>query len=280
MIGKLLNYLSAYPTVRYAALSILLISICAALLGVCLVLKRYSMIGDGLSHVSFGATTIAAVLGLTTPIYITLPITVISAVILLKIRSSSRIGGDTAIAMISTAALATGYLLLNIFGSSSDAASADACATLFGSGILGIDIEDVIFCSILAAFSLAIYLLLYNKLFSVTFDENFAAATGIKTELYNTVIAIITAVIIVTAMKMLGALLTSALIVFPALSSMQVFKTFKSVMMSSVVISSTGAILGIAASLITATAIGPMIVAVELVIFIICFAFGAIRKKI
>ena len=269
MIDRIFAYFSTYPTVRYAAISIILISACAALLGICLVLKRYSMIGDGLSHVSFGATSIAIVLGLATPIYVTLPITVLSAILLLRVRSKAKSGGDSAIAMISTAALAIGYLLLNIFGSSSDSASADACATLFGSGILGIDKSDVILCASLAAVTLIVFILLYNRIFSVTFDESFASATGISARLYNTIIAVITAVTIVIAMNMLGALLASALVIFPALSAMQIFKTFKSVTIFAVFTSVLCSAIGITVSLLTASAIGPTVVAANLCIFVI-----------
>ena len=279
MIDRLFAYFSTYPTVRYAAISIILISACAALLGICLVLKRYSMIGDGLSHVSFGATSIAIVLGLATPIYVTLPITVLSAILLLRVRSKAKSGGDSAIAMISTAALAIGYLLLNIFGSSSDSASADACATLFGSGILGIDKSDVILCASLAAVTLIVFILLYNRIFSVTFDESFASATGLSARLYNTIIAVITAVTIVIAMNMLGALLASALVIFPALSAMQIFKTFKSVTIFAVFTSVLCSAIGITVSLLTASAIGPTVVVANLCIFVICFTIGAIRKN-
>ena len=279
MIDKLIIYFSAYPTVRYAAISVLLISACAALLGICLVLKRYSMIGDGLSHVSFGATAIAAVLGLTTPIYVTLPITVVSAVLLLKVRTSSKRNGDSSIAIISTAALSLGYLLLNLFGSSSDAASSDACATLFGSGILSINRGDVIVCASLAAVTLLVFILLYNKIFSVTFDESFAAATGINTALYNTIIAVITAITVVVAMNMLGALLASALIIFPALSAMQLFKTFKSVTIFAILSALACSAIGIAISLLTASAIGPTVVAADLCVFLICAALRTIKKK-
>lgn len=279
VLEKLFNYLTLYPTVRYAFIAILLISVSAALLGVSLVLKRYSMIGDGLSHVSFGAMAIATVLGLTTPIYITLPITVVSAVLLLRMSASSKIKGDSAIAMISSAALAFGYLILNLFSDRVSDASADACATLFGSGIIGIGMEDVILCTVLSLVVLIIFVLFYNKIFAVTFDEDFATATGIHAGAYNTVIAIITAVTVVLAMNLLGALLASALIIFPALCAMRLFKTFKGVTVCALIISVVAAIAGMLISLILATATGPTVVAVDLVIFIVSFIIGSIKNK-
>lgn len=277
-MDKIFTYFSAYPTVRYAAVAVILISVCAALLGVCLVLKRYSMIGDGLSHVSFGSTAIATVLGLTTPVYIALPITVIAAILLLRIRTNSGAKGDSAIAMISSGALAFGYLLLNLFAGDSANASADACATLFGSGIMGIDRVDVIICTILSAIALLFFVLFYNKVFSVTFDEDFATATGQKASVYNTVIAVICAVTVVVAMNMLGALLASALVVFPALSAMRLFKSFRGVTLCAVTISVICGAVGIIISLAAATAIGPTVVVADLCAFLFCLVVGAIRQ--
>lgn len=280
MITRFFTYLSLYPTVRYAAIAILLISVCAAFLGVSLVLKRYSMIGDGLSHVSFGSTAIATVLGLTTPIYITLPLTAISAILLLRIKNSSKVKGDAAIAMISSAALSFGYILLNLFDANNANTSSDACATLFGSGIIGISITDVLLCSVTAGIVLLVFILFYNKIFSVTFDENFASATGTNANFYNTLIAIITAVTVVLAMNLLGALLASALVIFPALSAMRLFKTFKSVTVCAVIISIVSALIGTVISILFATAVGPTIVATDLAAFIICFAVGNIKNKL
>lgn len=279
MFDKLILYFSAYPTVRYASAAILMISACAAILGVSLVLKRYSMIGDGLSHVSFGTAAIAAVLGLTTPIYVTLPLTVIAAVIILKLRGNGKTKGDSAIAMISSGALALGYLALNLFGDGVDEAETDACATLFGSGIMGIDLSDVILCLILSASVILIFALFYNKIFAITFDEDFAAATGIKVGFYNTLTAVTVGVTVVLAMNMLGALLSSALIIFPALSAMRLFKTFGSVTVCALAISLICAAIGIAASLIAATAIGPTVVVAELAVFLLCCAIGKLKQK-
>ena len=279
MITRFFTYLSLYPTVRYAAIAILLISVCAAFLGVSLVLKRYSMIGDGLSHVSFGAAAIATVLGLTTPIYITMPLTVISAILLLRIKSTSKVKGDAAIAMISSAALSFGYLLLNLLGGNNANASNDACTTLFGSGIIGIRLSDVLLCSVTAGFVLLLFIVFYNKIFAVTFDESFASATGTRTSFYNTLIAVITAVTVVLAMNMLGALLASALVIFPALSAMRLFKTFKSVTVCAVMIAVISATVGTVISILFATAVGPTVVATDLAGFIICYAAGHVKNK-
>ena len=263
MIEKLLLYYSAYPTVRYATISIILIALCSALLGVILVLRQYSMIGDGLSHVTFGATAVATVLGLATPIYVALPLTVLAAVLILKLRDSTKIHGDSAIAMISVGALAFGYLLLNLFGDEHQRAS-DACATLFGSGILSIRLLDVILCLILSVAVIFVFIFFYNKLFAVSFDEDFAASCGTRINFYNTLIAIVTAVTVVVAMNLLGALLVSALVIFPALSAMRIFKTFKQVTVCAACISLFNALIGIAASLLMASPIGPTIVVAEI----------------
>ncbi len=278
MLDKLTLYFTAFPTVRYATLSLLLIALCASLLGVTLVLKRFSMIGDGLSHVTFGATAAATVLGLTMPIYLTLPLTVIAAVLLLRIRQNTKIQGDAAIAMVSAGALAIGYLLLNLFPANSSV-SADACASLFGSGILGIGLDDVIICSALAAAVLFVFIFFYNRIFAITFDESFATATGTHSGLYNTLVAVITGIIIVVAMNMVGALLVSALITFPALSAMRLFKTFKSVTICSACISTACALLGILTSLAFATPVGPTIVVSDLIAFAVCSIVAAIKRR-
>ena len=279
MLDKLILYFSAYPTVRYAAIAILLISACSALLGVSLVLKRYSMIGDGLSHVSFGTAAIAAVLGLTTPIYVTLPMTVLAAVLILKLRGNKHAKGDSAIAMISSGALALGYLALNLFGDGVAEAQSDACATLFGSGILGIDLSDVILCLILSALVITVFTVFYNRIFAVTFDEDFATATGTRVGFYNTLSAVAVGITVVLAMNMLGALLASALIIFPALSAMRLFKTFKSVTLCAVSVSLICAAVGVALSLLFATAVGPTVVVADLAVFLICCIIGRLKQK-
>ncbi len=277
MIETLTTYFS-YPFVRYALIAGVLIALCAALLGVSLVLKRYSMIGDGLSHVAFGALAIATVMNLA-PMTVALPVTVIAAVILLGINSSAKIKGDAAIAMISVGALALGYLLLNIFSASSNV-SGDVCTTLFGStSILTLSQTDVIICIALTVIVLLVFVIFYHKIFTVTFDENFASATGTNTKAYNTLIAVITAIVIVLAMNLVGALLISALIIFPALSAMRIFKSFFSVIVSSAIISVVCAVVGIFIAILYGTPVGSTIVAANIAAFLICMLAGKLTKK-
>ena len=277
MIEKIISYFS-YPFVQYALIAGVLIALCAALLGVSLVLKRYSMIGDGLSHVAFGAMAVATVCGMA-PMTVTLPITIVAAVILLGITGNSKIKGDAAIAMISVGALALGYLLLNIFSASANV-SGDVCTTLFGStSILTLSETDVILCALLAIVVILVFVLFYHKIFAVTFDENFASATGTNAKAYNTLIAVVTAVVIVLAMKLVGALLISALIIFPALSAMRIFKNFLSVIISSAVISVLCAVIGIFVAILYGTPVGSTIVAANIAVFIICLLISKIAKK-
>lgn len=277
MIETLISYFS-HSFVRYAIIAGVLIALCAALLGVTLVLKRYSMIGDGLSHVAFGAIAVATVLG-AAPMTVALPITIVAAVVLLGINSNKKIKGDAAIAMISVGALALGYLLLNIFSASSNV-SGDVCTTLFGStSILTLSKTDVILCLALTVVVILVFVLFYHKIFAVTFDENFASATGTNTKAINTLIAVITAVVIVLAMNLVGALLISALIIFPALSAMRIFKSFFSVIISSAIISVTCAIIGIFIAILYGTPVGSTIVAADIAAFIICMLIGKIAKR-
>lgn len=276
VIETLSRYL-AYDFVKYALIAGVLVSLCSALLGVNLVLKRYSMIGDGLSHVAFGATAIAAVMKVT-PIYFALPVTVIAAIILLRLGNNTKIKGDAATAMISVGALALGYMLMNIFSTTANV-SGDVCTTLFGStSILTLSSTDIYICLALAAVVIICYIIFYNKLFSVTFDENFASATGTNAKIYNFALAIITAVVIVLAMNIVGALLVSALIIFPALSAMRVFKTFKSVVISSAIIAVVCSVTGIFASMIFDTPTGATIVATDAIVFGIFCIVGKIKK--
>ena len=258
IITALQTYLS-YSFVRYALIAGVLISLCAALLGVSLVLKRYSMIGDGLSHVAFGAMSIAAVLSLA-PMTVAMPVTIVAAVVLLGLNSNGKIKGDAAIAMISVGALALGYLLLNVFQTASNV-SGDVCSTLFGSTSI-----------------LTLSVIFYHKIFAVTFDEEFARATGTNVRAYNILIAVVTAVVIVLAMNLVGALLISALIIFPALSAMRVFKSFRAVMASAAVISVLCSVLGILASVIYGTPVGSTIVAADIVVFAAFSLAGRLRK--
>lgn len=268
----------SYTFVRYAIAAGVLIALCAALLGVTLVLKRYSMIGDGLSHVAFGAMAVAAVLGFA-PMAVTLPVTIIAAVLLLRISGNAKIKGDAAIAMISVGALATGYLLLNLFSPSANVNS-DVCASLFGSSsILTLSQSDVILCVVLAAAVIAVFIFFYHRIFAVTFDETFAEATGINAKAYNTVIAVITAVVIVLAMNLVGALLISALIIFPALSAMRIFKKFSSVILSSAIISVLCALGGIFAAVMLKTPVGSTIVAANIIVFAVFSLIGKIKSR-
>lgn len=270
---KLFEYLE-YPFVRYVFIVGVLVALCSSLLGVTLVLKRFSFIGDGLSHVAFGAIAIASVINLTNKTYLVLPITMISAVLLLRTGQNTKIKGDAAIAMISVGALAFGYLLMNKFGTSSNL-SGDVCSTLFGStSILTLLPEDVVLCVVLSAVVLVIFVLFYNNFFAVTFDENFAKASGTRANAYNLLIAVVIAMIIVMAMNLVGSLLISALVIFPALSSMRLFKSFLKVTISSAVISVICAVIGIVTSILASTPVGATIVAVDVAAFIICCILG------
>lgn len=278
MIDKLALYFE-YPFVKYAMLVGVLIALCSSLLGVTLVLKRFSFIGDGLSHVAFGAMAVASLFDLSNDMIVVLPITVLSAVVLLKGSQSAKIKGDASLAMISVGALAIGYLLLNAFSASTNV-SGDVCTTLFGStSILTLNKVDVWLCIIMSVIVIGMFLLFYHKIFAVTFDETFAKATGTKADRYNLLIAVITATIIVLAMKLVGSLLISALIIFPAVSSMRIFKSFLSVILSSAVIAVFCAVVGILVSILAATPVGATIVAVNIVVFGIFSAIGAIAGK-
>lgn len=281
MFDQLVDYLQ-YPFVRYALIVGILIALCSSLLGVTLVLKRFSFIGDGLSHVAFGAMAVAAVAGITNDMLVIMPVTIISAVLLLRTGSNARIKGDAAVAMISVGALAIGYLLMNIFSTSSNV-SGDVCTTLFGStSILTLTELEVWVCIILSVIVVFAFIIFYNKIFSVTFDENFASATGTKSGVYNLIIAIIIAVIIVLAMNLVGSLLISALVIFPALSAMRVFKSFKSVTICSACLSVVCAALGIIISIIApnGTPVGSTIVAVDIVVFFIFWLIGFIKERV
>ena len=265
----LMRYLS-FPAIRYALIVGVLISLCSSLLGVTLVLKRFSFIGDGLSHVAFGAMAIAAVVGLTDEMLLVLPITVLSAILLLRTGQNAKIKGDAAIAMISVGALAIGYLLMNLFSKSSNI-SGDVCSTLFGStSILTLTKTELWLCVGLSVIVVAAFLFFYHKIFAVTFDESFARATGTPTGLYNLIIAVIIAVIIVLAMNLVGSLLISALVIFPALSAMRLFKSFKAVTICSAILSVVCSFVGMIVSIFGGTPVGSTIVAVDIVAFAIC----------
>lgn len=272
MLDTLAMYLE-YPFVRYALIVGVLISLCSSLLGVTLVLKRLSFIGDGLSHVAFGAMAVAGVVGLSNEMALVLPITILCAVLLLYGSQNAKIKGDAAVAMISVGALAIGYLLMNLFSTSGNI-SGDVCSTLFGStSILTLTETEVWLCIVLSVVVVLAFIFFYHKIFAVTFDEAFAKATGTKAGLYNLLIAIIIAVIIVLAMNLVGSLLISALVIFPALSAMRVFKSFKSVTICSAVLSVCCSLTGILVSILAGTPVGSTIVAVDIVIFAL-FSFA------
>ena len=266
-----------YPFVRYALVVGVLIAFCSSLLGVTLVLKRFSFIGDGLSHVAFGAMAVAAVLGLTDDMPLTLGITIVSAILLLRTGQNTKIKGDAAIAMISVGSLAIGYLLMNLFSTSSNL-SGDVCSTLFGStSILTLTRTEVRLCVVLSVIVAAIFILFYNKIFAVTFDESFAKAVGTKADRYNLLIAVTTAVVIVLAMNLVGSLLISTLIIFPALSAMRVYQNFRAVTICSAVLSVCCAALGILISILAGTPVGSTIVAVDLAAFFVFSLLGCIK---
>ena len=273
MIEKLIEYFQ-YPFVVYAFIVGTLIALSSSLLGVTLVLKRYSFIGDGLSHVAFGAMAVASVLKFTNQTVLVLPVTIICAVFLLRSGNNAKIKGDAAIAMISVGALAFGYLIMNKFSTSANL-SGDVCSTLFGSmSILTLTMTEVVICVILSVIVVALFILMYNKIFAVTFDEDFAKATGVKADTYNFIIAIMIAVIIVLSMNLVGSLLISALVIFPALSAMSILKNIRSVTIFSAVSSVICALAGMLISILAGTPVGSTIVAVDVFVFVVAFFIG------
>lgn len=278
IIEKLTFYFQ-YPFVRYALIVGVMIALCSSLLGVTLVLKRFSFIGDGLSHVAFGAMAVAAILNFSNDMLFILPVTVICAILLLRTGQNTKIKGDAAVAMISVGALAIGYLLMNIFSTGPNL-SGDVCSTLFGStSILTLTAGEVGLCVALSILVVILFILFYNKIFAVTFDENFAKATGTRADLYNFLIAVITAVIIVLAMNLVGSLLISALVIFPALSAMRIFKSFLSVTVCSAVLSVFCALTGILISVVAGTPVGSTIVAADIAAFAAVCIMGRILRR-
>lgn len=268
IIQELSFYLS-YPFVRYALIVGVLIALCSSLLGVTLVLKRFSFIGDGLSHVAFGAMAVATVFKLVNNTIFIMPVTIIAAILLLRTGQNTKIKGDAAIAMLSVSSLAIGYLVMSIFSTSANV-SGDVCSTLFGSTtILTLTKSEVISCIIMSIVVVTFFILFYNRIFAVTFDEDFTKAIGKNAEIYNLMIAVITAVIIVLAMSLVGSLLISALIIFPALSAMRVMKSFKGVIIYAAILSVIGALSGIIISILCSTPVGATIVIVDLLLFLI-----------
>ena len=277
MIEKMVLYFE-YPFVRYAFIVVILVSLCSSLFGATLVLKRFSFIGDGLSHIAFGAIAIAAVMKLTNETVLVMPVTIIFAVLLLGIGQNAKIKGDAAIAMLSVGSLAVGYLLMNAFSTSSNIAG-DVCTTLFGStSIITISKTDLIVSVVASIVVIVIFFLTYNRIFAVTFDETFAKATGIRANTYNLLIAVVIAIIIVLAMNLVGSLLISALVIFPALSAMRLFGSFKTVIICSAVISVICAAAGLVFSVLAGTPVGATIVVANITVFGIFSVAGLIKR--
>ena len=265
-----------YPFVRYALIVGVLTALCSSLLGVTLVLKRFSFIGDGLSHVAFGALAIATIFKLANSTLLIMPVTVIAAIFLLRTGQHTRIKGDAAIAMLSVGALAVGYLVLHLFSTSANI-SGDVCSTLFGStSILTLTKNEVALCIVMSVCVILFYILFYNRIFAVTFDEDFTKATGKNAELYNLLIAVVTAVIIVLSMNLVGSLLISALIIFSSLSAMRVVISFKGVVICSAILSVAGALTGILLSILFSTPTGATIVATDILLFFLSCLIGKI----
>lgn len=276
-MSEFLSYFQ-YPFVQRAMIVGVLIALCSSLLGVTLVLKRFSFIGDGLSHVAFGAMAVAGVVGLTNDMLIVLPVTVLCAILLLRVGNRAQIKGDASLAMLSVGSLGVGYLLMNLFSSSGNV-SGDVCTTLFGStSILTLSDFDVWLCVVLSIVVIGVFVLFYNKIFAVTFDETFARATGTKANAYNLMIAVTTAVIIVLAMNLVGSLLISALVIFPALSAMRVFKSFRKVVICSAVVSVLCAFSGLVLSVVFSTPVGSTIVVADIVVFAAFSLAGKLKK--
>ena len=274
-----LNAYFAYPFVRYALIVGVLIAFCSALLGVTLVLRRYSFVGDSLSHVAFGAMSVAMVMKLTNNMLLSLPVTIVCAILLLRSNRKTKAPSDAILAVISVSSLAAGYLVINLFSKSANI-SADVCSTLFGStSILTLKASDVCLCLVIALVVLFIFIFFYRQIFAITFDEPFSKASGVNTELYNTLLAIVTAMTIVLAMNLVGSLLISALIIFPALSAMCLYKSFKSVMIFSVIFSIICAAAGILISILFGTPVGSTIVAIDFAGYLLSILAGKILGR-
>lgn len=278
ILNTLIEYFQ-FPFVRYALIAGVLIALCSSLLGVTLVLKRLSFIGDGLSHVAFGAMAIATVLHISNDMLIVMPVTILSAILLLRKNDAKKVRGDAVLAMLSVGALALGYLTLNVFSKSANL-SGDVCSALFGStSILTLKPYEVWLCAGMSALVVLLFALFYHKIFAVTFDSAFASATGTPTGLYDLLIACVTAIVIVLSMNLVGSLLTSALIVFPTLSAMRVFKSYKRVVLCSAALSVVCAIFGLLVSILASTPVGATIVTADLLAFLIFSVIGRLKGK-
>lgn len=274
MIEKLQFYME-YPFVKYAFIVGVLIALSSSLLGVTLVLKRFSYIGDGLSHVAFGAMAIATVLGIGNDLVFVMPVTILVAILLLMGGQNTLIKGDAAIAMLSVGSLAVGYFMLNLFSASSNLAG-DVCTTLFGStSILTLTRNDVELCIIMSIVVVFLFCFFYHKIFAVTFDENFSKAIGVRTDGYNLLIAVVTAIIIVLAMKLVGSLLISALVIFPSLSAMRVIQNFRGVVIGAAVIAVVCAFFGMTISILFSTPVGATIVVANIFVFLVSYIIGS-----
>lgn len=279
ILDKLVLYFE-YPFVRYALAAGVLIALCSSLIGVTLVLKRFSFIGDGLSHVAFGALAVATIFDMSSSMPLVMCITVACAILLLRTGQNTKIKGDAAVAMLSVGSLAAGYMLMNIFASSANI-SGDVCSTLFGStSILTLSVGDVWLCAAMSMIVIVFFVLFYNKIFAVTFDETFTRTAGTRAGMYNLLMAVIIAVIIVLAMNLVGSLLISALVIFPALSSMRIFRTFRSVIICSAALSVICSTAGILLAVLVGTPVGSTIVVVQIAVFIVFYAVGALKGGI
>ena len=279
LLEKLSSYW-AYPFVRCALIVGVLIALCSSVLGVPLVLKRFSFLGDGLSHVAFGAMSIASVMHLTNKMPLVMIVTVLSAILLLRGGQNAKTRADAAIAMISVGALAIGYLLMNVFSASSNL-SGDVCSTLFGStSILALSSADVLLCVGMSIFTMSVFVVFYNRLFAITFDETFARAVGTKAQQYNLLLAVVIAIVIVLAMNLVGSLLICALIIFPAMSAMRLFRSFRGVMIFAAVLSAVCALVGILVSVLGGTPVGSTIVAIQILAYLLSCAAGRLCKGV
>ena len=266
-----------YGFVQRAFVVGILISLCASLLGVMLVFRRFSYLGDSLSHVAFGAMAIAAALNFSDDLLVMLPVTILCAVFLLRSGNGSLIKGDASIAMMSVGSLAMGYLLMNLFSKKANL-SGDVCSTLFGStSILTLSLLDTVLCASLSIVVILLFVVFYNQIFAVIFDETFAKASGIPVEAFNLFAAIVTATVIVFAMRLVGSLLVSALIIFPTVSAMRLFKSFRGVTLFAVVLSVLCTAIGIVIAILAGTPVGSTIVGINLVAFLACSVFRRVR---
>ena len=278
-IWEKITYYLGFPIVRYALVVGCLVALCSSLMGVTLVLKRYSFIGDGLSHVAFGVMAVAAVMKLSNQTVLVMPVTILAAILLLQTGEKARVKGDAAIAMVSVSSLAIGYMLMNVFSQSANV-SGDVCSTLFGStSILTLTEAEVTISVVLSAIVILLFVYLYNRIFAVTFDETFVRATGMPARGYNLIIAVIIAVIIVLGMNLVGSLLISALVIFPALSAMRLMHTFRGVVILSAIMSFIAAFIGMMISILGSTPVGATIVSVDLVVYLACLVIGRVARR-